>query len=76
MAKPPLPTLLAEDAGLELSGSATTGQRHRAGRGKDYHFVTTSDFQIMINDHALLEYAKVFDNYMAPSAPVCARRGS
>ena len=64
--------LLAEDAGLELSVSATTRQR-RPGEveGKDYHFVTPSDFQIMINDRALLEYAKVFDNYYGtPSAPV------
>ena len=66
--------LLAEDAGLELSVSATT-RRRRPGEveGKDYHFVTTSDFQIMINDRALLEYAKVFDNYYGtPSAPVMA----
>ena len=66
--------LLAEDAGLKLSISATTRQR-RPGEveGKDYHFVTTSDFQIMINDRALLEYAKVFDNYYGtPSAPVMA----
>ena len=66
--------LLAEDAGLELSVSATTRQR-RPGEveGKDYHFVTPSDFQIMINDRALLEYAKVFENYYGtPSAPVIA----
>src|SRR5210317_1727710 len=66
--------LLAEDEGLELSVSATTRQR-RPGEveGKDYHFVSTSDFQIMINDRALLEYAKVFDNYYGtPSAPVMA----
>ena len=64
--------LLAEDARLELSVSATTRQR-RPGEveGKDYHFVTTFDFQMMINDSALLEYAKVFDNYYGtPSAPV------
>ena len=56
--------LLAEDEGLELSVSATTRQR-RPGEveGKDYHFVSTSDFQIMINNRSLLEYAKVFDNY-------------
>ena len=56
--------LLTEDAELELSVSVTTRQR-RPGEveGKDYHFVTTPDFQIMINDRALLEYAKVFDNY-------------
>ena len=66
--------LLAEDARLELSVSATTRQR-RPGEveGKDYHFVTTFDFQMMINDRALLEYAKVFDNYYGtPSAPVMA----
>ena len=66
--------LLAKDAGIELSVSATTRQR-RPGEveGKDYHFVTTADFQMMINDRALLEYAKVFDNYYGtPSAPVIA----
>ena len=61
--------LLTEDAELELSVSVTTRQR-RPGEveGKDYHFVTTSDFQIMINDRALLEYAKVFDNYYGTPA--------
>ena len=64
--------LLAEDAGLELSVSATTRQR-RPGEveGKDYHFVTTSDFQTLINDRALMEYAKVFGSYYGtPSGPV------
>ena len=66
--------LLTEDAELELSVSVTTRQR-RPGEveGKDYHFVTTSDFQKMINDRALLEYAKVFDNYYGtPAANVMA----
>ena len=66
--------LLAKDKGLELSVSATTRQR-RPGEveGKDYHFVTSADFQIMVNNRALLEYAKVFDNYYGtPSAPVMA----
>ena len=66
--------LLTEDAELELSVSVTTRQR-RPGEveGKDYHFVTTSDFQMMINDRALLEYAKVFDNYYGtPAANVMA----
>jgi guanylate kinase len=69
--------LLAEDDGLELSVSATTRPR-RPGEveGKDYHFVNTADFQLMINDRALLEYAKVFDNYYGtPSAPVMAALG-
>jgi len=66
--------LLTEDAELELSVSVTTRQR-RPGEveGKDYHFVTISDFQMMINDRALLEYAKVFDNYYGtPAANVMA----
>ena len=66
--------LLAEDAGLELSVSATTRKR-RLGEveGKDYHFVTTLDFHILINERALLEYAKVFGNYYGtPMAPVMA----
>ena len=70
--------ILAEDALLELSVSATTRQR-RPGEveGKDYHFVTSSDFQIMINESALLEYAKVFDNYYGtPSSPVMAALAS
>ena len=66
--------LLTEDDELELSVSVTTRHR-RPGEveGKDYHFVTISDFQIMINDRALLEYAKVFDNYYGtPAANVMA----
>ena len=66
--------LLTEDAELELSVSVTTRHR-RPGEveGKDYYFVTISDFQIMINDRALLEYAKVFDNYYGtPAANVMA----
>jgi guanylate kinase len=66
--------LLTEDAELELSVSVTTRHR-RPGEveGKDYHFVTISDFQIMINDRALLEHAKVFDNYYGtPAANVMA----
>ena len=66
--------LLADDAGLELSVSATTRQR-RPGEveGKDYHFVTKPNFKTMIYENALLEYANVFDNYYGtPSAPVMA----
>ena len=64
--------LLAEVKNLELSVSATTRKR-RPGEveGKDYYFINSQDFQIMINDHMLLEYAKVFDNfYGTPSTPV------
>ena len=59
--------------GLNFQFPRPPGNVARARWRKDYHFVTTSDFQIMINDGALLEYAKVFDHYYGtPSAPVMA----
>ena len=64
--------LLAEDKNIELSVSATTRQR-RPGEveGKDYHFVESTSFHMMINNREFLEYAKVFDNYYGtPKAPV------
>ena len=64
--------LLAEDANIELSVSATTRQR-RPGEveGKDYHFVDRNSFHMMINNQEFLEYAKVFDNYYGtPKAQV------
>lgn len=64
--------LLAEDKNIELSVSATTRQR-RPGEveGKDYHFVDSTSFHMMINNREFLEYAKVFDNYYGtPKAPV------
>lgn len=70
--------LLAEDDQLELSISATTRKR-RPGEveGKDYHFVTTDDFHLMINNREMLEYAKVFDHYYGtPAAPVMAALGA
>ena len=66
--------LLAEDDELDLSVSATTRNR-RPGEveGKDYLFVSNSDFHLMINNREMLEYAKVFDHYYGtPSAPVMA----
>ena len=70
--------LLAEDDQLELSISATTRKR-RPGEveGKDYHFVTTDNFHLMINNREMLEYAKVFDHYYGtPAAPVMAALGA
>ncbi|MDA7792329.1 guanylate kinase [bacterium] len=64
--------LLDEEAGLEMSVSATTRKR-RPGEveGRDYHFVDRDSFHIMINRREFLEYAKVFDNYYGtPSGPV------
>ncbi len=70
--------LLAEDDELDLSVSATTRKR-RPGEveGKDYHFVSNSDFHLMVNSHEMLEYAKVFNHYYGtPSGPVRAALGN
>jgi len=56
--------LLEEDDNLHLSVSATSRKR-RPGEVEavDYSFVSTEDFQLMVNQNKFLEYAKVFDNY-------------
>ena len=56
--------LLERDASLTLSIS-TTSRRRRPGEseGKDYHFVSSEEFQIMINEGRFLEHAQVFGNY-------------
>ena len=56
--------LLERDASLTLSIS-TTSRRRRPGEteGKDYNFVSSEDFQIMINEGKFLEHAQVFGNY-------------
>jgi guanylate kinase len=66
--------VLARDNGITMSVSATTRQK-RPGEvvGKDYHFVDTAEFNMMVNRREFLEYAKVFDNYYGtPAAPVMA----
>ena len=56
--------LLQQEAELILSVSATTRKR-RPGEveGKDYHFLSTLEFERRINKSEFLEYAKVFGNY-------------
>lgn len=64
--------LLKDDDMLTMSVSATTRPR-RPGEehGRDYYFVETVDFNLMVNRDELLEHAKVFDNYYGtPRAPV------
>ena len=66
--------VLASDDDIELSVSATTRKR-RPGEveGKDYNFVSKGEFDLMINQGELMEYAKVFGNYYGtPVAPVMA----
>lgn len=64
--------LLADDQGISLSVSATT----RAARtdevdGQDYHFVSDGEFDRLVAEDALLEWAHVFSNrYGTPRAKV------
>ncbi|MSS76337.1 MAG: guanylate kinase [Methyloglobulus sp.] len=56
--------LMAEVDNLVVSISHTT-RRIRPGenQGVDYYFVSPAEFQALLNNHALLEHALVFDNY-------------
>jgi guanylate kinase len=55
-----------------ISISATTRPRRPGEKdGVDYHFISTSKFQEMIEGNHLLEWATVYDNrYGIPAAPV------
>lgn len=64
--------LLKRNENLNVSISATTRDR-RAGeaQGQDYHFVDIAQFDGMVKNGDMLEYAKVFGNYYGtPRAPV------
>ena len=64
--------LMAWDPTLSFSVSATT-RAPRSGEvdGKDYHFVSESDFRKMVDERGMLEHARVFENYYgSPKAPV------
>jgi len=64
--------LLAEDAGVMLSVSVTT-RKMRPGEvdGCDYHFINRKQFDMLVDNDGLLEWAEVFDNYYGtPLAPV------
>ncbi len=60
--------LMDEFKGLSYSVSHTT-RPPRDGEvdGKDYHFVTVSEFERMIEGNELVEWAKVHDNYYGTS---------
>ncbi|MDX2028252.1 MAG: guanylate kinase [Alphaproteobacteria bacterium] len=64
--------LLETDHEIALSVSVTTRPpRANEVNGRDYHFVTTEEFNLMVNRGQLLEHAKVFGNYYGtPRAPV------
>ena len=64
--------LIAETPALQMSVSATTRPK-RPGEvdGKDYFFVDHTQFETMVTNGELLEWATVFDNrYGTPRAPV------
>jgi guanylate kinase len=64
--------LLDADRNVTLSVSVTT-RPPRPGEvdGRDYHFILGSQFEMMIGNGELLEWARVFDHvYGTPRAPV------
>jgi guanylate kinase len=64
--------LMQRNDDIVLSVSATT-RPPRPGEvdGREYHFVDHKRFESMIDEGALLEWARVFDNYYGtPRAPV------
>jgi len=64
--------LLAENENITMSVSATT-RASRPGEkdGKDYYFMTKTQFSDMVAEDDFLEHAKVFDNfYGTPRRPV------
>ena len=66
--------LLEADADVTMSVSATT-RPIRPGEidGRDYHFVSTAEFQAMIAAGEFAEWAPVFDHhYGSPQAPIKA----
>jgi guanylate kinase len=70
--KSTLSRMLLEDPGVELSISVTTRpQRPGEVEGQHYHFIDKTQFDAMVRDDELLEWAHVFGNfYGSPRAPV------
>jgi len=60
--------LLSRNSKWKFSVSATTREKRKGEiNGKDYFFVTKSEFEKLINDKKLLEHAKVFNNLYGTS---------
>jgi guanylate kinase len=64
--------LLESDSNISMSVSVTTRTPRRDEvNGKDYHFISKGEFDKLAASNALLEHAKVFDNYYGtPRKPV------
>ena len=69
--------LLAEIKGLTFSISHTTRKpRHNETDGKEYHFVSRSEFEKLIEQGAFLEWAEVHGNlYGTSKAEIDRRKG-
>ena len=64
--------LLEEDSDIMLSVSVTTrAPRPNEVHGRDYHFIDSTEFNLLANRDLLLEHAKVFGHYYGtPRLPV------
>ncbi len=60
---------------FQISISHTTRKpRSNETEGKDYYFVSDSEFKNLINEDKFLEYAKVFQNYYGSSKDVVFKK--
>ena len=60
---------------FQISISHTTRKpRSNETEGKDYYFVSESDFKNLIDENKFLEYAKVFQNYYGSSKDVVFKK--
>ena len=59
---------ISKNRNFHVSISYTTRiPRKNETNGIDYYFINSKDFQKLIDNNELLEYAKVFDNYYGTS---------
>ena len=67
-----LDIVLNKDKNIQKSVSLTTREiRENEVDGKDYHFISTEEFENMISQGQVLEFAKYGSNlYGTPKAPV------
>ena len=67
--KTTLVRMLLDEFPCIVGSISYTTRKPRVGEigGKDYHFITTADFERKIEEGEFLEYAKVFDHYYGTS---------
>lgn len=70
-----LKNLISELGGIEASVSHTTrARREKEVEGVDYYFVSTAEFESLIEAEAFFEHAKVFGNYYGTSIAALERQ--